>query len=133
MKQISTRPNSNRNSKTDFWLQLINYKIWIFIQSYYWIWSKYIQFIKFNVDRQILRAWEYLRNFRKRRETKTDQAILMKIKPSDSKCLRALLWRFQAPIYKIMEFLCFARRKITDKCLFTFILFFSRGDQMKRS
>ena len=47
----------------------------------------------------------------------------MKITPSDSAYQRILLYKFQDPIYKNVEFCIFCQKKITDACLFVF--FFS--------
>ena len=52
----------------------------------------------------------------------------MKIKPLNSAYQRNLLYRSQAPIYKIVQFGIFARRNITDA--FQFVCFFPRGDHI---
>ena len=86
---------------------------------------KYISFIKFSVTHQMLRAGENLPYFRKKGETPPkSHIILMKITPSDSAYQRILPQRFQAPIYKMLNFVFFARRQITDACLFVCLFFF---------
>ena len=58
---------------------------------------------------------------------------LTKITPSDSAYQKTLLQKFQAIIYKNIEFpIFFARGQITDACLFVFLLFFPTGDRIDR-
>ena len=56
----------------------------------------------------------------------------MKITPSDSEYQRTLLYKFQDPIYKNMEF-CIFCQKTNHGCVFICLLFFflfPRGDRI---
>ena len=86
---------------------------------------KHISFIKFSLTNQKLRAWENLADFRKKGERPPKRyKTLMEITPSYSAYQKTLLQRFQAPIYKNVEFSIFCQKK-DHGCVF--ICFFSSG------
>ena len=127
-KKDVSRLNSNRNSK-----KLLKKRILIptaiLKESTFYADFKYMNSIKFSLTRQRLQDWENFPDFRKKEETLLkSQVILMKITQSDLVYHKTLLYRFQAPICKNVEFSFFARRKIMDACLF--VVFFIRSDHI---
>ena len=89
---------------------------------------KYVSFIiKFSLTHQKLRAWENLPYFRKWGNPPKSHLILKKVTPSDSAYHRTLLYKFQAPIYKNVEF-CIFCQNTNPRCVFIYLILFSKGD-----